>query len=204
MKLKSTLILGSLLFISVASFAQDKKTNEQQAATPAQSQADKEMAAWMAYMTPGAMHKMLASSDGEWKEELTFWMEPGGTPTKAEAMCTNTMVMGGRYQESIHKGDMMGQPFEGKGTCAYDNARKVFQSTWIDNMGTGIMIMEGKYDEKTKTLNLSGTMVDAMTGKTEKVREVIKFIDERTQIMEMYMTKNGKEFKNMEIKFTKV
>ena len=43
-----------------------------------------------------------------------------------------------------------------------------------------------------------------MTGKEMKVREVMKFIDENNQLMEMYMTPAaGKEFQTMEIKFTR-
>lgn len=163
----------------------------------------KGMEVWMKYMTPGDMHKMLASADGDWSEELTFWMEPGGPPTKAKAECTNKMILGGRFQESMHTGDMMGMPFEGRGTCGYDNIKKVFQSTWVDNMTTGVMYLEGPYDAKTQTITLTGKAVDGMSGKIESVREVMKFIDENNQTMEMYMTKNGKEFKTMEIKFTK-
>lgn len=76
-------------------------------------------------------------------------------------------------------------------------------STWVDNMGTGIMYMEGKYDEKSKSINFAGKCVDPTSGKEESVREVFKIVDDKTQFMEMYMTKGGKEFKNMEIKFTK-
>ena len=202
MNFKNTLILGSLICISVAGYSQEK--GEQTAAAAASEKEQQEMAAWMAYMTPGDIHKMLEMANGEWKEELTFWMEPGGQPTKSEATCVNTMIMGGRYQESIHKGDMMGMPFEGKGICGYDNAKKVLQSVWIDNMGTGTTFLEGSFDPKTKTATLTGTMVDPSTGKSEKVRQVMKFIDDKTQYLEMYITKNGKEFKNMEIKLTKL
>lgn len=130
-------------------------------------------------------------------------MSPGAPPTQAESECTNKMILGDRYQESVHTGMMMGMPFEGRSVVGYDNAKKMFQSTWVDNMGSGIMFLEGKYNEQTKTINLKGTEVDAMTGKTESVRETMKFIDDKTQMMEMYMTKDGKEYKNMEIKFTK-
>jgi hypothetical protein len=46
-------------------------------------------------------------------------------------------------------------------------------------------------------------MVDPMAGGDVKVREVYKMIDDNTQTMEMYSITNGKEFKNMEIKFTR-
>jgi hypothetical protein len=209
MKAKHTLILGSLFLISFSSFAQDKKVaklsmvQSPDAKKPDGQPSEAEQQAWMAYMTPGSVHKMLAAADGEWHEVLTFWMAPGDPPTKAEADCVNKMILGGRYQESVNTGNMMGMPFEGRSLVGYDNVRKIMQSTWVDNMGTGIMTLEGKFDEKTNTATLTGKGVDAATGKVENVRQVMKFIDEKNQKMEMYMTKNGKEFKNMEIIFTK-
>ncbi len=160
-----------------------------------------DMKAWMNYMTPGPMHQMLAKLNGTWKETVTFWMKPDAPPTSSTAICVNQMIMDNRYQESNHSGDMNGMPFEGRGYLGYDNARHVFESAWIDNMGTGIMNMEGKWDEKTKTIHFTGNSVDPMSGKELKVREEFKIVDDNNQLMEMYMTQNGKEFKSMEIKF---
>ena len=43
-------------------------------------------------------------------------------------------------------------------------------------------------------------MVDPVTGKEKKVKEIITYIDDNTQKMEMFdIDANGKEFKNMEI-----
>ncbi len=43
--------------------------------------------------------------------------------------------------------------FEGMSLMGYDNAKKVFMSSWVDNMGSGIMQMEGTWDPNTKTIN---------------------------------------------------
>lgn len=160
--------------------------------------------AWEGYMTPGDMHKWMASTDGKWTGEVVSWMGPGAPPSPASKVkAENKTIMGGRYQESVYKGEMMGMPFEGRGLMAYDNAKKKFISTWVDNMGTGVMYMEGPYDENTKTITLKGKMMDPSTGKELDVREVLKITDDKTQIMEMYCTQNGKEFKNMEITLSK-
>ena len=82
------------------------------------------MKAWQAYMTPGDAHKMIAKSDGQWKAEVTVWMAPGGPPEKSTSTCTNKMILGGRYQQSTHKGMFNGMPFEGISTFGYDNAKK--------------------------------------------------------------------------------
>lgn len=159
--------------------------------------------AWTDYMTPGAMHKMMAMADGKWKTEMTFWMAPGSPSTTGSGMSTNRMVLGGRYQESKYEGTFAGMPFEGIGTLAFDNAKKVFQSTWMDNMGTGIMLMEGKWDDATRSITFTGKGVDPVTGKDMLMREVMKWVDDNTQIMEMYTMANGTEYKSMEIKFTR-
>ena len=51
--------------------------------------------------------------------------------------------LGGRYVIGKFAGTMMGQPFEGMSTMGYDNAKKMFTSTWVDNMGTGIVHYDG-------------------------------------------------------------
>jgi len=162
--------------------------------------------AWIEYATPGEMHKMLAKSDGNWSGENTMWMENGGKPMISQSEVTNKMVFDGRYQVSNHKGNFMGMPFEGMSILAYDNSKKKFVSTWIDNMGTGIMNMEGDWNPSTKSIEFKGKMTDpSRPGKDCEVREVFTFVDDNTQKMEMYGpdSKTGKEFKTMEIKFTK-
>ena len=71
-------------------------------------------------------------------------------------------------------------------------------------MGSGIMQMEGPWDDATKSMTLAGTCTDPMSGKIQNVRETFKIIDDNTQMMEMFMPgPDGKEFKTMEIKFTR-
>ncbi|HET8803925.1 MAG TPA: DUF1579 domain-containing protein [Aequorivita sp.] len=156
--------------------------------------------AWEAYMTPGEPHKMMAAEEGTWNNEMTFWMGHGSEATKATSTAEIKMILGGRYQEANYKGDMMGMPFEGRATIAYDNNTKEIVSTWIDNMGTGMMVMRGTYDDATKTIKSKGTMVDPMTGKERKVREVYTIVDDNTRKMEMFETlEGGEEYKSMEI-----
>jgi len=53
---------------------------------------------------------------------------------------------------------MMGMPFEGIGINGYDNLKKKFVSTWIDNMGTMIVMSTGTFDPATKTFTYMGEM----------------------------------------------
>ena len=157
---------------------------------------------WQEYMTPSAPHKMMESWNGTWEGDVTMWSAPGAPPEQSKSTTVNKMVMGGRYQMSSHKGSMMGSPFEGMGTLAFDNAKKEFISTWIDNVGTGLMVARGPWDESSKTMTLKGRVTDPMTGKDVDMRETFKIVDDNNQVMEMYGTgPDGNEFKMMEIKF---
>lgn len=162
------------------------------------------MKMWMEMKTPGDMHKMLAKQDGTWDNEMTMWMEPGKPPMVSKSTSVNKMIMGGRYQQSNYSGKMMGEPFEGISILGYDNLKKKFVSSWIDNSGTGIMNMEGSYDPATKSITLSGTMPDPATGKDCTMRQVMTMMDDKHCTMEMYNTPaGGKEMKMFEIKSVK-
>jgi len=161
------------------------------------------MKAWQESMTPGPMHEMLASRVGTWKAEVTMWMDPSQPPTTSEATTVCESMLGGRYFKSTHSGMMMGMPFEGFEISGYDNVKKKFFNVWIDNMGTGMMVSEGTYDEATKTLTYTGQMTEPM-GTEMNVREVVKHTDNDHSTFEMYVDMGGKEVKNMEIKYTRI
>lgn len=204
------LMTGSLLVACLfAACSGEKKdaVKEKAADTTASTAAPVDTAAmnkaWAAYMTPGSPHEMLAKADGRWEAEMSFYFEPGQPPSIHHAVAETEMILGGRYQKSVYKGEMDGMPFEGVSTVAYDNSRKVYIGTWIDNMGTGVMYLEGTYDETTKTITMKGKGVDVTTGKDIQTRETWKFVDDKTQLMEMFDTKDGKENKSMSIKLTK-
>ncbi len=159
---------------------------------------------WMDYMTPGEMHALLASQNGKWNMEMTSWMEPGAEPGKSSGVCVYDMALGDRYQHCKLEAMVMGMPFEGMGYTAFDNTKKKFVNTWMDNMGTGIIVMEGDYDAAAKQMNLKGTVSDIFTGKDKTMREVFRFIDDNNMLMEVYdMTPDGTEFKSLEIKYTR-
>src|SRR3712207_5514564 len=101
---------------------------------------------------------------------------------------------------------MMGKALEGRSLVGYDNAKKVFTSTWVDNMGTGMMVMEGTWDKATNTINFTGKQVDPMTGQDLQVRETFRMVNDNMQVMEMFATMpgDGGEMKMMEVTFTRM
>jgi len=169
------------------------------ACSTASAQTEAEQKAWMAYMAPGKEHKKLTLENGIWHNEMTFWHDPKSKPTKAMTTAEAKMIFDGRYQETYYKGVVMGMPFEGKNTLAFDNATKEYIATWIDNMGTGIIVMRGTADKTGKIITLKGEVVNPADGKTNPCREVFTVLGDNVRKLEMFDTKDGKEWKSMEI-----
>ena len=206
-KVTTTLVIIALCFISckkevktevvTAKDSDSIKTEEPAAEAPVDSAA--QMKAWQAYATPGAPHKLMTEEVGTWNCEMTFWYEPNGKPEKSTSVANIKMILGGRYQEGNYVGKIMGAPFEGKSTLAYNNASKEYTTTFIDNMGTGMMVATGKYDEGTKSMEFKGEVVNPVSGKKTPYREIYTIVDATTRKMEMFDVKDGAEYKSMEI-----
>ena len=191
-KVVFAIFISSVLLLSNKTFAQEEMQSQ-----------DEMMKKWMDYMTPGTMHEMLAKSAGEWTYTSKYWMDPSAPPTVSEGRAVNEMILGGRYLKAMNYSDVMGMPMEGMNIIAYDKATNEFFSFWIDNMGTGMTMARGKYDDNSKVCDMKGTMVDPMTGKEMEYRQTMKFIDDDNQLFEMYMIGDGKEIKSMEITSTR-
>lgn len=172
-------------------------------ATQSSAQSEADMKAMQEYMTPGPMHQWMARHAGTWEAEINSWMGPG-EPMKSKATEVVTITMNGLYQLSHLTGNIMGMAFEGRGTMAYDNAKKQFVLCWIDNFSSGIIMMTGWYDEPTKTLHFKGTQTNPVTGKDSKLRQEQKFITDDHYILTMYGEgPDGNEMKMMEGHFKK-
>ena len=172
------------------------------AAVPAMAGDEKAAAAAqdpMAMMMPGEHHGHMKKLAGNWDYTMKMWTEPGVAPMESTGKRSAEMMLGDRYLHEKYTGTMMGMPFEGHGTMGYDNVQKQYIGTWIDNMGTGIMMSTGSCDGKG-TWTMKGDMADPTTGTMVPTRSVLKMVDENTFTMEMYVTgPDGKEMKMMEM-----
>jgi hypothetical protein len=187
-----------LLGVSGIGFAAEPAKQDKPQGAPAMG--GPEMEAMMKAMTPGEEHKRLANMAGDWTFTQKFWMAPGQPPGESSGTMHADLLMGGRYVEHHWKGEFMGQPFEGRGTDAYDNVTKQYVSSWIDNMGTGIMSQTGTCENGGKKCTYSGSASDPMTGGQTTMRSVITWVDNDTFTNEMYANDpSGKEMKMMEI-----
>ena len=156
-------------------------------------------------------HKLLADYDGTWTYTVTMWMAPGAPPEKSTGTAVRKSIMGGRFfQMDVtgnmkmpgEDGKMKSFEFKGHGMEGYDNVKKKFVGTWMDNMGTGIMMSEGDYDPASKTFTYTSEM-EPMPGMKTNVKEVLKLTDKNHMTFEWYEDRGGQEVKTMQIDYTR-
>lgn len=158
-------------------------------------------------------HKLLGTLVGTWDCTSKMWMnpDPSAPPTESKGTAVRKAIMGGRYFSLDVKskmpmpdanGKITNSDFEGMGLEGYDNVKKKFISSWIDNMGTGILFSEGTYDAPTKTFTYHATG-EFMPGMKLAIRAVMKIVDNDHHVFEWYDNSRGEEAKTMEISYTR-
>ena len=197
MQTKITLAVAAL-FLSTAAFAADAPP---QMSVEQQAMMDKMAKAAM----PGPQHALLTKMAGEWSCTVKLQMDPSQPWQESQSTATITGLMDGRYVQEVDSGQMSGMPFSGMGLYGFDNVSGKYVSSWIDNMGTGIMTSVGTPDASGKVINWIATMNDPATGKPGKARMVTTIVDDDHHTLEMYGTPPGskKEMKTMTIDYVR-
>jgi hypothetical protein len=211
-----TILLASL--IASPSFAQSSGTSPAGVTSPAaapsgQPNPQEMMKQMMELSKLNENHKLLADLDGNWTYTIKFWMnpDPNAKPEESKGTAVRKSIMNGRFStlDVTGKMEMPGadgkkkeMTFIGHGIEGYDNVKKKFVGSWIDNMGTGIMFSEGTYDPATKTFTYNSEF-EPMPGMKQKIREVIKVPDNNHMMLEWYEDRGGQEVKTMEINYTR-
>ncbi len=173
---------------------------------PPEGMTKEQMQACMEAGTPGPMHQWLTEAAGVWMGKCTMWTSPESKPMASECTTTITPMMDGRFTKSETSGDLAGMgPFNGFGLYGYDNVSKKFQSTWIDNCGTGMMVGTGERSSDGKTLTWTMAYNCPIQKKSVNMRLVETRPSKDRMTMAMYgpSPETGKEFKMMEISYTR-
>jgi hypothetical protein len=148
--------------------------------------------------TPGAPHKALADTAGNYDVKVKSWQAPGGPAMEETGTVTRSMVLDGRVLVEEFKGSMMGMPFTGHGMRGYDNVTGKYWGTWMDSMSTGMMVSEGTCDAKN-ACTFTGSWNDPIKKGPITSRMASRWTSPTTEVFEMYVPgRDGKEFKMME------
>jgi hypothetical protein len=215
-----TILFATL--IATNSFAQSPATSPLSASAPAAAQPappagqpnPQEMMKQMMDLSKlNENHKLLSEMDGNWNYTIKMWMnpDPNAKPQESKGTASRKSIMGGRYvmmdvtgkmQMPGQDGKMKDVQFKGMAVEGYDNIKKKFIGSWIDNMGTGIQFSEGTYDPATKTFTYTSEM-EPVPGMKTQAREVLKIADNNHMLLEWYENHGGQEKKTMEINYTR-
>lgn len=192
--MKRALFLVAVLSMSAAAANRDAQPPDAAAMTKA----------WQAFAAPNANHEKLAKMAGSWTTQTAFWAAPGAPPQVSVGTAELKMILGGRYLEQRQTGKLMGQPFEGLGYTGYDNLKRKYVTTWMDNFGTSILVMTGSLDPSGKVLRSQGAMDEIMTGKPQKLKDAVTLVDDDHFKYELWMAgPDGKMAKTMEIAYAR-
>jgi hypothetical protein len=154
---------------------------------------------------PGPEHKVLEPLIGTWNAKVKFWLDPTQPPQESEGVMKRKWIMDGRFVEEKYEGKALGASFQGMGLTGYDPLKKKYVGTWVDSMSCSIMVSQGDYDAKTKTLTSTSDDINPYTGLKTKSRDVLRLVSDDHHLLEMYQTpEGGKEMKVMEIHYHRV
>jgi hypothetical protein len=198
------LACASLLSAAPA-FSQENKAGGKDDAKPAADMQEM-MKKWMEVATPGEAHKHLGQFVGKWETVTRMWWEgPGKPPTESKGASETKWIMDGRFLLEESSGEMMGKPYRGMSIMGYDNFKKKYVVSYIDNIGTAMYSGEGKFDMANKVLTSYGKMDEPMTGERDKtVKYVTRVLGKDKYIFEIFEFVGGpNEFKAVEITYTR-
>lgn len=160
------------------------------------------MKLWQEYATPGKPHDHFKYFQGSWLLETRVWHAPDSEAITSKGSAEAELIFDGRYLLMEYEGTFNGMKFEGMTITGYDNAKKKYQSIWIDNFGTGIYPTEGTCSADFKECTDEGDWYDPMKKMNYKVKLITKKINEDFYKSEMYITyPKEKTFKSMEINY---
>ena len=118
---------------------------------------------------PTKQHEMLMKSVGEWEGTATLFV-PGMPSTPVPA--TETVAAFGPFWTTTDfKSVLMGVPYNGRGSFGYDPAKGKFLGTWIDSLSPNLSVMEGDFDEASRSITMRWEGPD-MTGTIVPQRSV--------------------------------
>lgn len=151
-------------------------------------QPDAETQMMMDLATPGEHHKWLEEVFvGTWNAEMSFSMGPDVPAMTSKGTSVTKGMLEGRFFHTEYKvPDFMGMPFEGHGLMGYDNHKKEFVSTWVDNMTTSITMMTGQKSADGKSITVEGDTI-GMDGQPTRMKMVYKLESKDKFVEEFYM-----------------
>ena len=153
----------------------------------------------------GENHKLLVQLVGTW----TFRGKHFAPDVEFRGRMVRKPIWEGRYFVAETTGGKLVMPwsngreivYEDMTMEGYDNAKKKFASTMIDNhFDTGILLFEGSYDPATRTISYTNETEES-SGVKQKNWKLIRFVDRNHYVEEGYTEEKGSKVKVTELDY---
>lgn len=187
-------MIVALLFASVA-LAQETQEKRK-------SVTDQTMEMYVEAARPVAEHKRLAELTGPWNATTTFWFDPADGPVSSSGTANGKMILGGRFLQL--DADLKGA-FGAESLTIFGFDRRTSEYTLVgfDTLGTFWITAAGKYDETRKGVVLAGSYAQPPSGELQPYQFVWTTPNEREHVLTLFFTKDGKDVRVAETRFTR-
>ena len=134
---------------------------------------------------PTAEHAWLQQMVGQWQTTTEAVMEPGKAPITSKG---SELVkdLGGFWVVGNSQGTMMNKPFMGMMTLGFDDSKKQYIGTWVDNCTGKLWNYTGKKEGNTLTLESEGEC-PMNPGKQTSFKDVVELKSPDHRVMTSYM-----------------
>jgi len=119
---------------------------------------------------------------------------PGARPLSFQGFETYKVMNGGLWTMAEIHGD-----HQIVGVYGYDTNRNKYVGTWVESTNPFRVLMEGDYDEPSRTLTMIANGVDPVTKMPVREKQVITHKDDDTRMLSLYrLEEDGRETRILE------
>jgi len=162
------------------------------------------MAAMQQVGQPGPFHENLEMLVGDWHGTVKIWMTHDAEPMQSEGDVSRRWVLDKRFVQEKVTAETPDGTFSGLAYVGYNNMTKQYESVWMENMNTAMMIETGVYNADTKSFMFFGNH-RMPTGEDRISYSEINVSDPNRHIMTGWaIDAEGNRYKSFEGDFKKV
>ena len=144
--------------------------------------------------------EVLTADAGLWKAEVEVRPERGAPAQTSEGTMASRMC--GPWLVSDFKNETSG--FEGHGICGWDPIHGRYVGTWVDPLRRGLVVMQGRWDEASRTMTYVGEMTRP-DGSQMRWREVTERPEDDVRVFRSLVPlPDGGEFEVMTVRYVRL
>jgi hypothetical protein len=161
----------------------------------------------LAFSAPGKQHEVLGRLTGHWTFQDAKRSFVKGTLDRKpiyEGRFFLVEITGGKLPIPVANGQMKETNYQGMQLEGYDNVKKVFVTTAINNhIGSDMEMQTGSYDPAANVFTYEGE-TELLPGTTTKNRRVLTIVDADHYTEEYFELKNGNAEKVRELRYSRI